>query len=65
MWEVYNLNKEATKSDISTTLKILYPKNLPPKFSLNDAIQMYSYGLSYNQFSDFRKFVMGLTNASK
>lgn len=64
MWTLYKLNKDASKTDIFTTMDVLYSK-LPKNMSLNKAIQMYSYGLSYARFPAFMKFVMELAHASR
>lgn len=65
MWQVYKMNRVVGEYDFVGTFNLLYPKYKKDTLSFIEKVNMHSIGLTYNNFSEFKRFVIGISNASK
>jgi len=59
------MNKTVGKYDFVGTFDLLYPKYKKNNLSFIEKVNMHSIGLTYNNFSEFKRFVIRISNASK
>lgn len=61
MWQLYNLNKDVSAIGIHKSLQLMYPNVSLKDLTTTRRIELYSFGLSVNMFSDFSMFMKKLS----